>query len=199
MRRVVVVLAVLLLTSLTVGDALAIQYSRGLVQVRLLSNIRIADVGRAKVKVEGISFDLRVDYDMWSLDGRFGELSRPVERQVDTGFSFRIPLLTDKATDKKVVTKIPILGDVPIVGDLFRTKDETEDLMGLMVLVTPTLLTPVEKTEKEPVELGGAVDIATYKASGKVSIHKKFTFYKGKVKLKVSGTIKLKFSGPRAG
>ena len=213
MRLIVVALAVVVLTALTVGDAHAIQNSIGRVEVGLSYWFKPDGEAKAKGKAEGENFDLQVGFDTVYLDGRLTTIIKPIELQVDTGFTFQIPTLADKATNKKVKTKIPVLGDIPLVGDLFKTKSETESFLSLMIFVNPMLIDPVEKTQKEPVVLGGAVDIETYKASGKVSIVKKFTFYKGKMKLKISGKIttgphagkdfkglvKIKFSGNRAG
>jgi hypothetical protein len=41
---------------------------------------------------------------------------------------------------REVRTKIPILGDVPFIGSLFRTKDERSTQTELMIFITPRTL-----------------------------------------------------------
>ncbi len=43
-------------------------------------------------------------------------------------------------TDRSTVTKIPILGDLPLLGALFRRTERVNDRQELVVLVTPQLL-----------------------------------------------------------
>ena len=45
------------------------------------------------------------------------------------------------------VTKIPILGDLPILGVLFRSRDAKQNRSELLVVVTPLL---VEASNKSP-------------------------------------------------
>jgi type II secretory pathway component GspD/PulD (secretin) len=40
----------------------------------------------------------------------------------------------------KVVAKIPFLGDLPVLGDLFRSKKFQEDQTELLVFLTPVIL-----------------------------------------------------------
>jgi len=39
-------------------------------------------------------------------------------------------------------TKVPILGDVPLIGGLFRRDDRTKKKTDLVILLTPTIMTP---------------------------------------------------------
>jgi pilus assembly protein CpaC len=48
-------------------------------------------------------------------------------------------LLDNTTTDN--VTKIPVLGDIPILGQLFRSKDLQQKRTELLVLITPKLVT----------------------------------------------------------
>jgi type II secretory pathway component GspD/PulD (secretin) len=36
---------------------------------------------------------------------------------------------------------VPLLGDIPILGNLFKATSKTKDKTELLVLVTPTILT----------------------------------------------------------
>ena len=38
------------------------------------------------------------------------------------------------------VSKVPILGDIPVVGYLFRSKSTTSDKAELLIFVTPRIL-----------------------------------------------------------
>ena len=42
------------------------------------------------------------------------------------------------------VSKIPILGDIPIIGTLFRSTSYEKDQSELAILVTPTFVDPIE-------------------------------------------------------
>ena len=43
------------------------------------------------------------------------------------------------------VTKIPMLGDIPILGQFFRSKDARQNRTELLVLVTPKLVRPSDE------------------------------------------------------
>ena len=48
------------------------------------------------------------------------------------------------------VSKIPILGDIPILGQFFRSKDAHQNRTELLVLVTPSLILPSTTPETLP-------------------------------------------------
>ena len=53
--------------------------------------------------------------------------------------------------DGKTITKIPLLGDIPIIGQFFRHTTKTRDNRELVILITPTLVaddTPVSMSQK---------------------------------------------------
>lgn len=53
--------------------------------------------------------------------------------------------------DSKSVSKFPLLGDLPIIGQFFRHTSTTRDKRELMILITPTLVTddsPTPMTQK---------------------------------------------------
>ncbi|MBP2673246.1 MAG: putative Pilus assembly protein CpaC [Deltaproteobacteria bacterium] len=54
-------------------------------------------------------------------------------------------LLNNKVT--KVVSKIPLLGDIPILGALFRSTSWANNETELMVMVTPKIIRPLNKEE----------------------------------------------------
>ena len=44
--------------------------------------------------------------------------------------------------------KIPILGDIPILGNLFKVTSKTKTKTELIVLVTPTILVTMDDASK---------------------------------------------------
>ena len=44
-------------------------------------------------------------------------------------------------TDREDETKVPLLGDIPVVGNLFKTKTRTANKSELLVFITPRMLT----------------------------------------------------------
>lgn len=48
--------------------------------------------------------------------------------------------------DSKTISKIPLLGDLPIIGQFFRHTSKTRDNRELLILITPTLVS--EDTEQ---------------------------------------------------
>ena len=49
-----------------------------------------------------------------------------------------------KQKNTKGVTKIPLLGDLPLLGYLFKSKKDTGDKTELLIFVSPTIITPDE-------------------------------------------------------
>lgn len=66
--------------------------------------------------------------------------------QLGDGQTFVLAGLLDNKTSKKV-TKFPVLGDIPVLGVLFRNTRYTEEETELMVMVTPKIVRPLEKEE----------------------------------------------------
>ena len=44
-------------------------------------------------------------------------------------------------------SKVPILGSIPIIGNLFKSKSERKEQTELMVLITPQLVRPLDPDE----------------------------------------------------
>jgi len=64
--------------------------------------------------------------------------------QLGDGQTFALAGLIDKKTSKQV-SKIPLLGDIPVLGALFRSTRYQEEETELVVMVTPTIIRPYEK------------------------------------------------------
>jgi pilus assembly protein CpaC len=78
-------------------------------------------------------------------------LTRRAETTIELreGQTFAIAGLLDNNTLESV-TRLPILGDLPIIGGLFRTRNRREDRMELLVLVTPWLVAPYDSPPPLP-------------------------------------------------
>jgi len=80
-------------------------------------------------------------------------LARKAETEIELrdGQTFAIAGLIDNRLIQNI-SKVPVLGDIPILGTLFRSKDIREERSELLVLVTPLLVQPAN--EQEPVPTG---------------------------------------------
>jgi pilus assembly protein CpaC len=65
------------------------------------------------------------------------------EVELHDGQSFAIAGLMDNRTTE-IASKVPWLGDVPILGKLFKSRSINKNKTELMVLVTPTIVKPLE-------------------------------------------------------
>jgi pilus assembly protein CpaC len=83
-------------------------------------------------------------------------LTRKAETTIELreGQTFAIAGLLDNNT-LETVTRLPVLGDLPIIGSLFRSRSRREDRMELLVLVTPWLVAPYDSPPSIP---GGEPD-----------------------------------------
>jgi pilus assembly protein CpaC len=64
------------------------------------------------------------------------------EVELRSGQSFVISGLLDNRTSDQL-SKIPGIGDVPILGKLFQSRNSTHSVVELAVVVTPTLVDPL--------------------------------------------------------
>ena len=73
--------------------------------------------------------------------------TRRADTQVELrdGQSFAISGLLDHRTTD-IFNKMPGIGDVPVLGQLFRSKNVNHSTVELMVIVTPTLVDPLTDT-----------------------------------------------------
>lgn len=78
--------------------------------------------------------------------------TRRAETQVElkSGQSFLISGLLDHRTTE-ALGKVPGPGDLPVLGSLFRSKGINRSVTELMVVVTPTLVYPLEEQKQTPI------------------------------------------------
>ena len=116
--------------------------------VRLTFTPTIAgDTIRLKVRPEVSS----LDYNNGITLGGFrvpALISRWAETDVELrdGQSFAIAGLLHN-TAQEDGSKVPILGSIPIIGNLFKSKSERKEQTELMVLITPQLVRPLDPDE----------------------------------------------------
>ena len=82
-------------------------------------------------------------------------LARRAETEIELrdGQTFAIAGLIDN-TILEDIDKIPVLGDIPILGSLFRSKEMRQNRSELLVLVTPRLVQPVDADDAPDVPTG---------------------------------------------
>ncbi|MDO9543173.1 MAG: type II and III secretion system protein family protein [Kiritimatiellia bacterium] len=67
--------------------------------------------------------------------------------ELDDGQSFAIAGLL-KDANRETIKKFPILGDIPVLGALFRSTEFQKDETELVIIVTPHLVTPLNMAEQ---------------------------------------------------
>jgi len=77
--------------------------------------------------------------------------TRRVESEMDLrdGQSFAIAGLVDNR-DTESYSKIPFIGDVPVLGNLFKSHSINKTKDELLVMVTPRVVQPIQRDEKKP-------------------------------------------------
>jgi pilus assembly protein CpaC len=87
--------------------------------------------------------------------------TRRAETTVDlaSGQSFAIGGLLQNTTTQDV-KKFPGLGDVPVLGTLFRSKQFQKSESELVIIVTPYLVKPVDRKLATPADLMRSLDPA---------------------------------------
>ena len=76
--------------------------------------------------------------------------------------------------DSKTISKFPLLGDLPIIGQFFRHTSTTRDKRELMILITPTLVTddsPTPMTQK----LKKSYELAQRQARNRENVNASYT------------------------
>jgi pilus assembly protein CpaC len=76
--------------------------------------------------------------------------SRRIETNIELGLgqSFLIAGLIDQRVTEQL-SKVPGLSNIPILGALFKSKNEQKSAEELIVMVTPEITTPMSRTEAE--------------------------------------------------
>lgn len=127
------------------GTAITIQFRPFGVKLDFVGTIGKDDVIRLKVAPEVSALDFS---NALTLSGFVVPAisTRRAETQIElkNGQSFGIAGLLDKRTTSQM-SKIPGIGDIPILGQLFRSRSLNNTDTELLVLVTPTIIDPVNQ------------------------------------------------------
>ena len=131
------------------GAAVTIEWKEYGVRLNFTPTIA-GDTIRLKVRPEVSSLDFNSGIQLSGFRVP-ALLKRYAETDVELrdGQSFAIAgLLLNTAQENG--SKVPILGDIPIIGALFKSKADTKEQTELMVLVTPQLVRPLDPDEVPP-------------------------------------------------
>ena len=110
---------------------------------------------KVHAEVSTLDYSHGVKIDSFSVPGI---ATREAESEVNvrSGMTMAIGGLIN-SEDAKIVSKIPLLGDLPIIGRFFRHTSNTRDKRELIILITPTLVVddtpaPMSRRMKESYE-----------------------------------------------
>lgn len=110
---------------------------------------------KVHAEVSTLDYSHGVKIDSFSVPGI---ATREAESEVNvrSGMTMAIGGLIN-SEDAKIVSKIPLLGDLPIIGRFFRHTSNTRDKRELIILITPTLVAddtpaPMSQRMKESYE-----------------------------------------------
>ena len=76
--------------------------------------------------------------------------ARRNRRGTGRGPEFRGGRPGEQPRDRQASPRIPVLGSLPIIGNLFKSKDEKKHRTDLVVLVTPEITEPLGPTIRKP-------------------------------------------------
>lgn len=130
-------------TGATGGTAITIQFRPFGVKLDFTGTITEDNVIRLKVspEVSALDFSNAVTLSGFTIPAIS---TRRAETEIDLrdGQSFGIAGLLDQRTTSQM-ERIPGIGDIPILGQFFRSKQTNKSSTELVVLVTPTIVDPV--------------------------------------------------------
>jgi len=74
--------------------------------------------------------------------------------ELEDGQTFAIAGLVDNSIVENI-SKVPLLGDIPILGELFKSRDLRQNRTELLVLVTPRIVQPLDQEPPLPTDEPG--------------------------------------------
>ena len=144
-------------------------------QVRHKENINFEEVGIILKVTPTVTEDGRIAMELKpEVSEHVGDYKLTVV-QGSTQIPYTVPVIDTRSADTKVVigngqtliigglikekntegeTKVPLLGDIPGLGWLFKSKKETKDKTELLIFVSPTIVTPQVTKEMKKKEEG---------------------------------------------
>ena len=134
----------------TASNAVTIQFKEFGIRLNFKPQIMNSGMVRLEVKpeVSQLDFANAVQISGFLIPSL---LSRRAETTVELadGQTFAIAGLVDNSM-AKAVTKVPILGDIPILGYLFKSEEFRQNRTELLVLVTPRMVEPMDDAPPLP-------------------------------------------------
>jgi len=91
---------------------------------------------------------MKIDAIVQAIIGFVGKDERPMISTRSTNTNVRVKngetlliggLIFD--SDQKIESKVPILGDIPLIKKLFRSSDKDKEQRELLIFITPTVVT----------------------------------------------------------
>jgi len=137
-------------TAAGIAPVVTIQFKKYGVQLNFTPTLTSSGAINLKVKPEVSALDFTnavtiQGYLIPALSSRFAE----TEVVLKDGESFAIAGLIDNRVTQEL-NKIMILGDIPILGQLFRSHTTQKTADELLVVVTPRFVKPLEPGDKAP-------------------------------------------------
>ena len=95
------------------------------------------------------TISLAINASVQSIIGYIGDDSRPIISNRETNTNVRVKngetlliggMIFD--TNDERISKVPILGDIPIIKHLFRYSSSQKEQKELLIFITPTIITP---------------------------------------------------------
>lgn len=121
------------------GNVPTVQFKEALLELKVTPTI--TNDGRVFLNMAVKKDEL----DSWISLGAFGQVPQIARREVNTAV-----LIDDGQTvviggvyefsDRSDITKVPFLGDIPILGNLFRNKSRGKSKAELLIFVTPRVM-----------------------------------------------------------
>lgn len=136
----------------TSGTAVTIQFRPFGVRLEFTGTVGADNVIRLKVAPEVSTLDFTnalalSGFTVPAISTRRAE----TEIELKDGQSFGIAGLLDRRTTTQL-SKVPGIGDIPILGQLFRSRSLSRSEGELLVLVTPTIVDPLRAPVAEPTQ-----------------------------------------------
>ncbi|MEW5979819.1 MAG: type II and III secretion system protein family protein [Acidobacteriota bacterium] len=151
-------------------NTVTIQFKEFGVRLNFTPNILPSGKIRLKVRPEVSALDFA---NAVNIGGFFipALSTRRAETEVELadGQSFAIAGLIDNRLNE-VYTKIPALGDIPILGYLFRSRSLQKSKTELLVLVTPKFVKPLNPDQLPPLPENPKPFLDTQKFDGRVGV-----------------------------
>lgn len=132
------------------SGAVSIAFREFGIRLNFLPNITNSGAIRLNVKPEVSQLDFSQGLEVSGFRVP-AILSRRAETTVElkSGQTFAIAGLIDNSMTRNV-SKVPVLGDIPILGKLFRSEEMQQNRTELLVLVTPELVRATDRAPELP-------------------------------------------------